>query len=1046
MRSLAGGDTRNYALRLERGHFAEVRVLQHSRDVEIALLAPDGRVLAVRNAMEKAYAPFESVCWVATVAGVYRIRVHALGDSSVAGPHEVVWSESHRAEGVDHARSRADSLFAAASARYARTAVASMRAADTLFQRVALVYDSLGLPAWSLRARRSAGDALLAAGNYAASEVLYRATLSTAERLADTSAIALGKMKLGTNLSQANRKPEALRADEEGLALLRATGDSALRAILLINLGHEYTGRQDSTATSLRYQALAIGRALGDARSVSAALNNLAHTLQSQSRWEEALEANAEALALSRRLRDKSEEATSLNNRGAILNELGRSREAQEMQELALNVIREAGGDHQTEASILSNLASHRRRDNPKEAVRLFMLSLAAADSAADSTAMATTAYNLGNLYNGLDSLAKSRAYLQRALSVHEAQRNTYALQFVYGIMGRVEFKSGDTESAFASLARSLAASAQLNDLRTRAITLLTLATYRRESGQFDAAQTAVDESIRLWEKLRLGVAASGLRTSLTARLSGSYEFAVDLAMRAAQRDGSVAHLRDAFDYAERSRAKSLVESLSPTRLRLLQTADPALRTREADIEAAIGDALKRRGDAAERSLRVDSLTRELDRTRAMLFRDKSGLAALTDVPPLTTRQVQEQLLDSSSVLLEYMVGSDRSFLFVIRRDTLAAFPLPKEGVLDTLVRGFYSDLGARTRKPDGENVGQWRRRLADADTRVDARARQLSNVLLRPALPLIAGKRLLVVPFGALHHVPFAALPEPRGSSGFGSPVLDGHEVVVLPSATVAALLRQRGSQRARAQRTLAVIGDPVFSAGERRSRVALGGLDLDSLSRSAADQEVLRGAVASGLVGETLARLSAARREIVTVAGMVPASDRTVATDYDATLEWALSPAFGRHRIVHIASHALLNSNNPDLSAIALSFYDRAGKPIDGFLRLHHLYGMQLNAELVVLSACETALGETFGAEGATSLARGFLQAGASRVVASLWKVDDEATTELMKRFYRHLLGRPALRPAAALRAAQLELRRDPRWSQPFFWAGFVLQGDWN
>lgn len=159
----------------------------------------------------------------------------------------------------------------------------------------------------------------------------------------------------------------------------------------------------------------------------------------------------------------------------------------------------------------------------------------------------------------------------------------------------------------------------------------------------------------------------------------------------------------------------------------------------------------------------------------------------------------------------------------------------------------------------------------------------------------------------------------------------------------------------------------------------------------------------------------------------------------------EAATSPELGQYRIIHFATHALVNNEHPQLSGIVLSLVDRKGKAIDGFLRLDEVYNLNLAADLVVLSACQTALGKEIKGEGLIGLTRGFMYAGASRVVASLWKVDDEATAELMGRFYEKMLkgGQTA---AASLRQAQVEMSRQGRWHAPYFWAGFALQGEWK
>jgi CHAT domain-containing protein len=165
----------------------------------------------------------------------------------------------------------------------------------------------------------------------------------------------------------------------------------------------------------------------------------------------------------------------------------------------------------------------------------------------------------------------------------------------------------------------------------------------------------------------------------------------------------------------------------------------------------------------------------------------------------------------------------------------------------------------------------------------------------------------------------------------------------------------------------------------------------------------------------------------------------------DFDASLSTIHSPALADYRILHLATHGFVNPAHPELSGLVLSLVDANGRSRSGFLRAHDIFNLELGAELVVLSACRSALGAEIRGEGLMSITRGFMYAGASRVMASLWKVDDEATAELMQRFYTaHVKMR--LTAAAALRQAQLEMSASSRWSSPRYWAAFVLQGEWR
>jgi CHAT domain-containing protein len=208
-------------------------------------------------------------------------------------------------------------------------------------------------------------------------------------------------------------------------------------------------------------------------------------------------------------------------------------------------------------------------------------------------------------------------------------------------------------------------------------------------------------------------------------------------------------------------------------------------------------------------------------------------------------------------------------------------------------------------------------------------------------------------------------------------------------------------------------------------------------------AEPDVRRSATEAGI--SRLNRLQFSRREVDVIRELVPSAGRLTALDFDASRETILGSALVDYRIVHIATHGLVNSRHPELSGLVLSLVDRQGHVQNGFVHSYELYKLRLGADLVVLSACQTALGEQIRGEGLISLTRPFMYAGAPRIVASLWQVPDRATAELMTLFYRRLM-RDHLSAAEALRQAQLTVRKTPRWSHPYFWAGFTLQGDWR
>jgi CHAT domain-containing protein len=258
-------------------------------------------------------------------------------------------------------------------------------------------------------------------------------------------------------------------------------------------------------------------------------------------------------------------------------------------------------------------------------------------------------------------------------------------------------------------------------------------------------------------------------------------------------------------------------------------------------------------------------------------------------------------------------------------------------------------------------------------------------------------------------------------------------------PSASAVAVLREGMAGRKPAEKAIAILADPVFSAAD--ARISQRKNTAVTASPSAAD-EAMRSA---DVEAQEFLRLRFSRTEAEEIARLAPAESVLKALDFDASRETALRSGLGQYRIVHFATHSLLDNDHPELSGVVLSLVDQSGRPRNGFLRLYDIYNLRLASDLVVLSACQTALGGEIKGEGLIGLTRGFLYAGAPRVVATQWSVDDRTTAEVMKRFYRRMLA-GGERPAAALRGAQVDLWKTRGWSAPYYWAAFTFLGEWR
>ncbi len=585
------------------------------------------------------------------------------------------------------------------------------------------------------------------------------------------------------------------------------------------------------------------------------------------------------------------------------------------------------------------------------------------------------------------------------------------------------------------------------------------LASILRRKHQLDAAARLYEETLIALESqmARLG-GSRETQAGFRADHSGYYFEYADLLVN--QRRFS-----EAFQVLERARARALLEMLATAHADINKGVDPILLKKERSLQIDINA----KSDLRIRLLtdkhtdeqikaidkQINDLLSQYQDVEGQIRASSPGYAALTQPQPLGVDQIQS-LLDKNTLLLEYSLGEERSYVFAVTADSLSAFELPKRAEIDKAARNLYELLTARNHVSSKDRLDRGPGPEAD----YPSAAARLGQMILGPVAAELKGKRLLVVADGALQYIPFAILPEPDSHTSTAPsalPLVLNHEIANLPSASVLGILRQEQTGRKPAPRTVAVLADPVFDKHDPRisaARVpekdslpvvrgagnsAPAGLPGDLLTRSARDLGLNR----DGKL--TLPRLLFTRREAAAIMAATPKGKGMEALDFSATRARAMSPKLSQFRMIHFATHGLLNSEHPELSGLVFSLVDKNGRPQDGFLQLQDIYNLNLPADLVVLSACETALGKEINGEGLIGLTRGFMYAGASRVVASLWKVSDAATARLMANFYS-AMEKDGLAPAAALRAAQIAMWKQKRWRSPYYWAAFQIQGEYR
>jgi len=301
-----------------------------------------------------------------------------------------------------------------------------------------------------------------------------------------------------------------------------------------------------------------------------------------------------------------------------------------------------------------------------------------------------------------------------------------------------------------------------------------------------------------------------------------------------------------------------------------------------------------------------------------------------------------------------------------------------------------------------------------------EARLNDLSELILQPLLSSLHTPRLRVAADGALHYLPIGILPS---STSGNRRLMEAIEIVNIPSTTA---LDALGARNPSADRQLQIVlfADPVFEPTDSRLRQVL------------SPEPTIQGM-------PNITRIPWTGREASLIENLVTPDQRHIERGFDASRRNLLSLDLSQFRILHLATHGLIDARYPELSALALSFYDRDGHAVDGMIRLSDIYGLDLAADLVVLSACDTALGLELRGESLLGLTQGFMYAGSRNLLTSLWPVPDQVTAELMAKFYEFLLN-DHLSPATALRRAQLGMSSSRRSRDPYYWGAFVLLGD--
>lgn len=1084
--TIAAGETHSYSMTLPAGMYGAIDLNQKGINLVLTVLSADGQKLRTADLTGLGFS--ENIGLAPQDTTTYRIDVNAAAKPDVKGSYTLKLTQLHPATDDDRVRVQAQTLSEEGMQFLINQTATSKAEALDKFQKSISLWHAAKDQAYEAQAFYYVAYTTNLMGQYASAAEAAEKGLPLARAAANKNLEAYLLDELGASFSNRGERKQALDFFLEALKL-RSDSDPVGRSMTLSNIAIAYWGiGERRKALAYLEQFVPLLHAMGERLKESTTLGNMCVVHNDLGEFKQAFELCSQALEIKREIKDIAGQAITLSNTGNIYGNLGDYQKALDLYQQALaihnSIKNEPGaaivinniawaygqiGEYQKSIDYYTQVIESFRKRNKKDglatlfnniggnyaelndfskALEFHLQALELRPEKDDRDGRAMSLNNIASCYSHLGDKQKALEYYTQAVALYRTVQNDRQLASALKNFGVFQRKEGQITKALEYLNEARTLSAKVSDPSGEAAVLSEIARIEFSRGDLLSARKLIEQAIGLTESIRINLKSQSFRTSYLASVQGYYEFEIQVLMALHQQRPGEGYAAAAIQVSEKSRARSLVELLRVARAEIQQGVDPALIHREGHLRRVIAERAERQTrllsgkyteeQAVAASKEIDELATEYDQVQTRIKQSSPRYAALVEPAPLSVEEIQKRALDQNTLLLEYALGEQKSYVWVVAADSVKSFELPGRAAIERDAKRFYQLLTDRGTSVPNETLAQRQQRLAHVETDYPQVAARLSRTLLGPLAAELGQKRLLIVAEGVLQYVPFAALPSPGADSS--RPLIVDHEIVNLPSASVLVALREEFGNRKPASKTVAVLADPVFSADDARLAQAI---KTSGAAESSPFVDAQRSAVESGVDG--LVRLRFSRQEADEIARLAGEKRNMKAVDFAANRSTATDPRLGDYQIVHFATHGLINNQHPDLSGVVLSLVDEQGRAQNGFLRLYDIYNLKLNADLVVLSACQTALGKEIKGEGLVGLTRGFMYAGAPRVVATLWRIDDRASADMMRRFYEAML-KDGLRPAAALRAAQVSMLRDRRWHSPHFWAPFTIQGEWQ
>jgi tetratricopeptide (TPR) repeat protein len=747
---------------------------------------------------------------------------------------------------------------------------------------------------------------------------------------------------------------KALEKRELALRLFKTAGDRLGEGHALHRLGITYyLLGEHQRALDYFNQALSVRQAVGDRGGEITTLNLLGVVYKDLGENQKALDYYNQALPLSRAVSSRRGEVAALTNLGNVYEEIGDMQRAIDYFNQSLTLSRSVG-DRRVEATTLNNLGNvYYETEEKQKAMDHYNQSLALSRASGNRRGEALSLNSVGIVYQSLGDYQKALDYFNQSLPLRRAVGDRRGEAMSLTNIGEVYQSLGDYQKAMGYYNQALPLSQAVGNRPLEVKILHGISKVEAAQDKLFDARSTIESALNIIESIRTSVISPELRSSYFEPAKIYYEFSIDLLMRLHKLRPDEGYDRAALQTAERARARSLLERLAEANLKIRTGTDPALLERERSLRQLLNAKTERQmrllnsqhtaEQAAEVADEIKALTAQYQDVEAEIRAKSPRYAALTQPQPLNSEEIQRQALDDRTLLIEYFLGVERSYLWVVSASRVKSYELPKRADVEEAALRVKKLITARATREEGESPGRRRTRIAEAEAKYWPEASRLSRMILGPAMSELKGKRLAIVPDGELQDVAFGALPilpasgdskAPR--SGDWLPLIAEHEIVSLPSVSALAVLRKETSGRRPAAKTVAVLADPVFNKDDERIEPTIAdksGKESPLAAAATANGDLTRATEDVMGAGGAIARLPFSRAEAEAILSIAPKGGALKALDFNASRATATSAELSQYQIVHFATHGLLNRTHPELSGVVLSLVDRQGEPRTDF-----------------------------------------------------------------------------------------------------------------